>query len=194
MNNGVALAEALDQPFQLVYALTFRATAHWERGESEETLREAGRARVLAEEQGFEWWGSVSALWEVAERLVRTGDPSELPELLDIAARAAASGNRGGSTSVMARVAEGARAAGDGATAALLVDMAFEASAETNQPWWDASLHRMRAEMLFDRAESAAEAGTGDTEALLGEADGEWRRAMALAEERVTRCTASAPP
>ena len=57
MNDGVTLAEALDQPFQLVYALTFRATAHWERGESAETLQEAGRARVLAEEQGFEWWG-----------------------------------------------------------------------------------------------------------------------------------------
>ena len=89
MNDGVALAEALDQPFQLVYALTFRATAHWERGESAETLQDAGRARILAEEQGFEWWGSISALWEVAERLVRSGDSSELPELLDIAARAA---------------------------------------------------------------------------------------------------------
>jgi hypothetical protein len=38
--------------------------------------------------------------------------------------------------------------------------------------------------LLVDRAESAAEAATGDTEALLGEAEGEWRRAMALAEER----------
>jgi class 3 adenylate cyclase/tetratricopeptide (TPR) repeat protein len=184
MNDGVTLAEALDQPFQLVYALTFRATAHWERGESAETLQEAGRARVLAEEQGFEWWGSISALWEVAERLVRSGDSSELPELLDIAARAAASGNRGGSTNVMARVAEGARAAGDGATAALLVDMALETSAETNQPWWDACLHRMRAEILFDRAAAGAEAGTEDTGALLREAEGEWQRAMALADER----------
>ncbi len=184
MNDGVTLAEALDQPFQLVYALTFRATAHWERGESAETLQEAGRARVLAEEQGFEWWGSISALWEVAERLVRSRDSSELPELLDIAARAAASGNRGGSTNVMARVAEGVRAAGDGATAALLVDMALETSAETNQPWWDASLHRMRAEILFDRAAAGAKAGTEDIGALLREAEGEWQRAMALADER----------
>ena len=53
----------------------------------------------------------------------------------------------------MARVAEGVRAAGDGATAALLVDMALETSEATNQPWWDASLHRMRAEILFDRAD-----------------------------------------
>ena len=194
MNDGVTLAEALDQPFQLVYALTFRATAHWERGESAETLQEAGRARVLAEEQGFEWWGSISALWEVAERLVRSGDSSELPELLDIAARAAASGNRGGSTNVMARVAEGVRAAGDGATAALLVDMALETSAETNQPWWDASLHRMRAEILFDRAAAGAEAGTEDTGPCC-----ERRRASGSAEWHwptsvVTQCTASAPP
>jgi class 3 adenylate cyclase/tetratricopeptide (TPR) repeat protein len=184
MNDGVALAEALDQPFQLVYALTFRATAHWERGESAETLHEAGRARALAEEQGFEWWGSISALWEVAERLVRSGDSAELPELLDIASRAAASGNRGGSTNVMARVAEGMRAAGDGAAAILLVEMALETSAETNQPWWDASLHRMRAEILFDRAAAGGEEGTEDPGALLREAEGEWQRAMTLAEER----------
>ncbi len=184
MNDGVALAEALDQPFQVVFALSFRATGHWERGESAETLEDAERARALAQEQGFEWWGLVSALWEVAERLARTGDASELPELLDIAARAAASGNRGGSTSVIARVAEGARAAGDDATAALLVDMALEASVETDQPWWDASLHRMRAEILFDGAEAATDAETQDTEALLQQAEGEWRRALALADER----------
>ncbi len=183
MNDGVALAESLDQPFQLVYALTFRATAHWERGESPETLEDAGRARSLAEEQGFEWWGSISALWEVAERIMRTGDPSLLPELLDIAARAAASGNRGGSTSVMARVAEAVRAGGDDATAAALVDMALEASAETSQPWWDAALHRMRAELLFSRAEVDEGDKLEGTEALRRQAEDEWQQAMAFADE-----------
>ncbi len=184
MNDAVALAESLGQPFQVVYALTFRATAHWERGESAETLEDAGHARSLAEEQGFEWWGSISALWEVAERLVSTGDAARLPELLDIAARAAASGNRGGSTSVMARVAEGAWAAGDDATAAALIDMGFAASAETNQPWWDAALHRMRAELLFAQAEAEHDGGPVDADALRQEAAGEWQRAMALADER----------
>ena len=41
----------------------------------------------------------------------------------------------------------------------------------------------MRAETLFDRAQSATEAGTEDTEALLREAEGEWRRAISLADE-----------
>ena len=82
MNDGVTLAEALGQPFQLVYALTFRATAHWERGESAETLQEAGRARVLAEEQGFEWWGSI-------ERVVGSGRTPDPLRRLFGAARAA---------------------------------------------------------------------------------------------------------
>jgi adenylate cyclase len=184
MNDGVALALALDQPFQLVFALTFRATGHWERGESAETLENAGRARALADEQGFEWWGSISGVWQVAERLMRTGDPSYLPELLDLAARAAASGNRGGSTSVMARVAEAAQAVGDGATASALVDLAFEASAETNQPWWDASLHRIRAEILFHQAGTDAGGGPENEEALLRKAESEWHGALELADER----------
>ena len=70
MDDGVALAETLGQPFHLVFALAFRATAHWERGESDATLEDAQRGRTLADEHGFEWWGSISALWEVAERLV----------------------------------------------------------------------------------------------------------------------------
>jgi hypothetical protein len=62
--------------------------------------------------------------------------------------------------------------------------MAFDASAETNQPWWDASLHRIRAEILFHLAGTSDGGGPEGEEALLAEAENEWQSAIALAEER----------
>ena len=183
MDDAVALAETLGQPFNLVFALAFRATCHWERGEALETLREASRARQLAQEQGFEWWAAVSGVWEAAERVVSAGDPAALPELLEISMVAGASGNRGGSTTVMARVAEAIRAGGDLATAAVFVDMALATSVETNQPWWDSALHRMRAELCFDQAVSDTDGLPGSGEMLMKRAEEEWLLSLDLAAE-----------
>jgi predicted ATPase len=151
VNDGVALAEALGQPFNLVYALVFKATIHWTRGESAELLESAHRARLIAEEQGFDFWAGVSRLFEASERVIAHGDHSKILDVLEGSMVAGASGNRGGSTPVFARVAEALRAAGDLAAAQDLVQAAFDVSAETGQRWWDADLHRMRAELILEQ-------------------------------------------
>ncbi len=180
MDEAVALAEELGQPFNLAYALTFRATAHWERGESEATFHDAHRARELAEEQGFDWWAVIGGLWETAELVVAEGDTSALPRLLELATAASEFGNRGGSTTVMALVANAFRATGDLETARAFVDMALEESRETNQPWWDADLHRIGAELLAARAMVAGD--PQEAEVLLRDADLEWNAALECAE------------
>jgi adenylate cyclase len=121
-------------------------------------------------------------VWEVAERVVTTRDAVALPHLLEVAMIAGASGNLGGCTTVMTRVAEASRAAGDHETAAAFVDMALAASADTNQPWWDANLHRMRAELLIDEAERHADVVLDDE--LVQRAETEWLRALELAAHR----------
>ena len=113
MVDAVELADALGQPFNRVFALFFLATAHWERGESEETLRMAEQARWLGEEQGFVFWTGISGVWEGAERVVSLGDHSAVAAVLEAGMAAGASGNRAGSGTVLARVAEATRAAGD---------------------------------------------------------------------------------
>ena len=179
MDDAVSLAKRLSQPFNLAYALAFRATAHWERGEGEATLQDARRARELSEEQGFDWWAVIGGLWETAELVVGQGDSSALTRLLELATAAGESGNRGGSTTVMALVANAFRATGDLETAGAFVDLGLNESRETNQPWWDADLHRMRAELLAARAEAA---GDTDREGMLEEAEGEWRTALEHAD------------
>jgi class 3 adenylate cyclase/tetratricopeptide (TPR) repeat protein len=181
MDDAVDLAEGLAHPFNLAYALTFRATAHWERGESSATYRDARRARELAEELGFDWWAVIGGLWEMAELVVAEGDLSALPRLLELATAASEFGNRGGSTTVMALVANAFRAAGDLETASSFVDLALNESIETNQLWWDSDLHRIRAELLAAR--SATAGGSAERDALSRDAEDEWRKALHHAEQ-----------
>ena len=113
MNDGVALAEALDQPFQLVYRPDLPGDRPLGTGGVGGNPRGCGAGPSAGPGAGLRMVGFGERSVGSGRTPGRTGDASELPELLDIAARAAASGNRGGSTNVIARVAEGARAAGD---------------------------------------------------------------------------------
>jgi tetratricopeptide (TPR) repeat protein len=183
-DEAVALAELLGQPFNLAYALAFRATSHWERGESLETLHDAGLARQLAREQGFEFWDGVSGVWEEAERVILTRDPARLPQVFEASMLAGSSGNRGGITSVMARIAEAAQAAGDLETTWAFLDAALVASRETEQVWWDSALHRMRAEVLFESSDGEEGITLGDEQSTWERAEVEWLLALDLADQR----------
>ncbi len=157
LEDAVALATELEQPFDQAYAYLFKATIHWARGESQEVIDAAGAARRLAEEQGFDFWTALSRLFETAELTVRTGDAGLVPAVIEASLVAGESGNRGGSTPVLARVAEALRAAGDANGALAMIDAALDVSEETGQRWWDAELFRLRAELLVESADE----GTG---------------------------------
>ncbi len=184
LDDAVDLAVRLGHPFHLVYALFFKASGHWERGEGAETLRAARRAREIAEEQGFAFWTGVTGVWEMAEHVIQTGDCLAVPKVIEAGLVAGESGNRGGSTVVMARVAEAAQAAGDLETAAAVVDMALAASDETGEVWWDSALHRMRAELLFEAASGGPDVGQGGRPVSVDEAEREWLLALQLADSR----------
>jgi class 3 adenylate cyclase/tetratricopeptide (TPR) repeat protein len=180
--DAVDLADTIGQPFNRVYALVFLATGHCERGESAETLRFAERARWLAEEQGFDLWAGVGGVWEATERVV-TGDHGALDDVLQAGFAAGGTGSLGGSTNVLGRVAEAARAAGDREMTAGLLETALSLSAETGQPWWDAALHRQRAELLFDGAATGGERDLADPTHPWSQAADAWLRSLELAEE-----------
>jgi len=182
LGQAVALADALDQPFNRVFALSFLATAHWERGESDETLRYAEQARWLAEEQGFVFWSGISGVWAGAERVISRDDHLAVGAVIEAGMTAADTGNRGGSTTVMARVAEATRAVGDLETTRAVIDMALAESAETGQPWWDSALLRMRAELVVDEATTGRAADLDDPDHPWGRAAADWRGALETAE------------
>jgi tetratricopeptide (TPR) repeat protein len=179
---AVDLAEDIGQPFNLAYALTFRATGHWERGESADTLHFAERAHCLAREQGFDLWAGISGVWVAAERVIGQGDHSAVTSVLEAGLVAGDTGNRGGSSCVLGRAAEATRAAGDLDTTWAILELARSVSVDTGQPWWDASLHRMRAELKFDEADEGTDADIGDPEHPWSKAAQEWERSLELAE------------
>ncbi len=179
---AVDLADAIGQPFNRVYALTFLATGHCERGESAETLRYAEQARWLAEEQGFAFWAGIGGVWEAAERVVAQGDRAALDDVLQAGFAAGGTGSLGGATNVLGRVAEASRAAGDRDMTAGLLGTALSLSAETGQPWWDAALQRQLAELRFDEAASGDEHDLADPDHPWSQAAEAWLRSMELAE------------
>jgi len=176
------LAEDIGQPFNLAFALTFRATGHWERGEAADTLRFAERAHSLAQEQGFDLWAGISGVWVAAERVISQGDLSALTSVLEAGLIAGDAGNRGGSSTVLARAAEATRAVGDLGTTWAILELARSVSEDTGQPWWDSSLHRMRAELKFDEADAGTGADLGDPGHPWSGAAQEWERSLAVAE------------
>ena len=146
-------------------------------------LRFAEQARGLAQEQGFDLWAGISGVWAAAERVISQGDHAAVTSVLEAGLVAGDSGNRGGSSSVLARAAEATRAAGDLDTTWAILELARSVSEETGQPWWDSSLHRMRAELRFDEVDAATEAEPGDPEHPWSEAAREWERSLELAQQ-----------
>ncbi len=179
---AVDLAEELGRPFNRVFALAFLATGHWERGETAETLHFAEQARCLAEEQGFAFWAGISGVWEAAERVISLGDHGALEAVIQAGLVAGETGNRGGSTAVLGRVAEAAHAARDRATTQGVLDMALSVSAETGQPWWDSSLLRQQAELLFAEVTSGTADDLADPTHPWSAAAAAWLASLDLAD------------
>ena len=179
---AVDLAEDIGRPFNRVYALAFLATGHWERGEATETLRYAEQARRLAEEQGFAFWAGISGVWEHAEHVITLGEFDSVDAVIQAGLAAAETGNRGGSTAVLGRVAEATLAAGDRATTQGILDMARSVSTGTGQPWWDSSLLRLQAELLFREARTGTRDDLSDPAHPWSRAAAAWIEALRCAD------------
>lgn len=152
LDDSVALARTLDQPFNVAYALFFRCTVEWARGESAAALATAAEARELSQDQGFAFFAGVARIFELSELTVISRDTQHIPEILDTSIICSSTGNQGGSVPLMSRVAEALWAAGDIGTALFVLDGGFVSSQENGQPFWDVELYRMRAELTVAAA------------------------------------------
>ena len=179
---AVDLAETLGRPFNRVFALAFLATGHWERGETTATLHFAEKARRLAQEQGFSFWAGISGVWEEAERVITLGDHDALGAVFEAGLMAEETGNRAGAPTVLGRVAEAAASAGAADTAQGIIDMGLSVSAETGQPWWDSSLLRQQAELLFAQIASGTADDLSDPAHPWSRAAASWLAALDLAD------------
>lgn len=158
LDQAEALARDLGHPFNLVYAVCFKAAVHATLGDRHAQEECAARVVAIAEEQEFPFFAGMGRMFHAGARAIRTGDPTALEEYMQGSALAASTGTRGGAPLFISLLAETQRALGAATDALGLVDAGLALSAETGQPYWDADLLRVRGELLVELEPDKAEA------------------------------------
>ena len=148
-HEGIDLAHSLGQPFNVAYALTAAAVAHWVRGDLAEQEETGKRVEAIGSEQAFDFWTGVGRIFHWGARALSTRNPSAIPELIEGTMIAARTGQSGGATALLALMAEAHMAVGDVGSAAGTVEGALAISAETGQTGWDARLLSLKGTLVL---------------------------------------------
>ncbi len=137
---AIDLARSLGQPFNVAYALTAAAVAHWVRGDLAAQEETGKQIEAISEEQAFEFWTGIGRIFHWGARAISTRNPSAIPELIGGTVISARSGVRGAVPALLAMMAEAHMAVGDMGSAAGTVEGALSLSAATGQTSWDSRL------------------------------------------------------
>jgi predicted ATPase len=170
--DGLVLADRLDDPFSVAYALAFTAWVDQFQGNREGVLEKAREAIRLATEKGFPYWlsiGKVMEGWaEAATRPVR----STIRNLRDRVEDHRALGTNLFMPCFLALVGDAQLRAGQTDACAAALDEAETFQERTGERWWETEIHRLQGELLLAR--------NGDH----AEAESRFEKALALARER----------
>jgi class 3 adenylate cyclase/predicted ATPase len=165
-DEAVALAQRLEYPLSLAEALFFAGAVRFERGELDRTRERAEEIVGLAEQLGFPLLLGAGRLLRGWARVESGESEAGIAEIQQAIVELAGIGSGMGAPQVLFALAEGLRKVGrhDDALGALgLGDVLAE---QQGQHFYDAELHRLRAEILLDTDGDAVE----EVEALLGQA------------------------
>jgi tetratricopeptide (TPR) repeat protein len=172
---AVALAQQLNHPFNLAFALFMGETVGHNLRRDVAALRESAAETIaLSETQAFPFWLGLGRAYHAAAR-VTEGDADALPEIMAGLALAAETGNQSGVSGMFAVLAEAQQAAGQLREAQGTVATGLAIAAQTGQPFVDADLHRLDGDLLLATGGSADEAAA------------RYHRALAIAREQGAR-------
>ena len=163
---AVALARRLEHPFCLVDPLLTAAAIQFERGELERARLFAEELVGLSERFGFPFYLGIGRLWRGRVRIHLDGAEAGLAEVQQGLADLAAIGSTIGATVAFHSLAEGFLKLGRHGDALRALADALTHSEQRGEHHLDASLHRLRAEILLDLDTAAVD----EPEALLHQA------------------------
>lgn len=170
--DGLKLAEGLDDPFTMAYALAFTSWVDQLQDNRKGLLEKARAAIRLATEKGFPYWLSIGKVMEGwAEAAENPGDAT-IRTLRDRVADHYALGTNLFMPSFLGLVADVALRAGQTDTCGDALDEARPFLERTGECWWESEIHRLRGELLVAR--------DGD----YTEAEYWFQKAIAFARER----------
>jgi predicted ATPase len=147
-DEAIALARKLEHPFSLGLALFFAAMVHQARRDPLAARTHAEAAVVIARDQGVRLllaWATTLAGWAMAAQGDRVGGMTRMRAGL---ADAQATGSPQFRSHMLGLLAEAHLAAGAHAEGLQFVDEALAIVARTGEAFYEAELHRLRAELL----------------------------------------------
>ncbi|MEN8181687.1 MAG: AAA family ATPase [Myxococcota bacterium] len=148
---AVALARRLEHPMSLASALFWEGTVRYLRREAAITTELAEEIIAIAEERGFPLYLSLGRClrgWARAEAGEGEAGLAEIEQALAALARTATGV---GAPLFLASLAEAERRLGRHDQALAVLSVGCARSREMGQPFCDAEMHRLRAEILLDR-------------------------------------------
>jgi predicted ATPase len=161
---AVALAKRVDHPLSLANALYFAGLVHGERGELDRMRERAGEVVDLAERLGFPNYLGLGKVLRGFARVESGEGEAGLAEMQQALVELARIGSGLGAPAVLRMLAEGLRKAGRHDEALGALGLGVAQAEQQGQHFYDAELHRLRAEILLDMDGNAVE----EAEALFG--------------------------
>jgi predicted ATPase len=149
VNEAIALARELSHPFSEVLALDYAAMLHQFRGEPELAHGRAEAARVMCEEQGFEYyrvWALIIQGWVLT---ARGRADKGLDEIQGGVTAIRATGAAYRLPYYLALLAGAHAKSGQPASGLTLLTEAFDQMRKAGEFWMEAELYRLRGELLL---------------------------------------------
>jgi predicted ATPase len=165
-SHALRLAQQLGQPFSQVIASTYLALLQQLRAERATFRRQAEEALELASEFKATYYRAWAAILVAYARTLGSPEPTGLPRLRGAIESFKETGARVRLPYYLALLADAHLRADEAEGGLAEVEEALSRSRETNERWWDAELHRLRAELLLAGGAEAAEAEAALSRAL----------------------------
>jgi predicted ATPase len=163
---AVALAKRVDHPLSLALALFFAGICHVQRGELDRTRERSEEVVVLAEQVGLPFYLGLGRAFRGGAQ-VRSGEgEAGIAEMRQAIIELAGIGSGIGASQILFWLADSLRIVGRHDEALGTLGLGVARAEQQGEHFYDAELHRLRAEILLDTDGNAAP----EAEALFGQA------------------------
>ena len=157
-SHALRLARQLGQPFSQAIAATYLALLQQLRADPATFRRQAEEALELATEFKATYYRAWAAILVAYAETLGSPEAAGLARLRSAIESFKETGARLRLPYYLALLADAHLRAGEAEAGLDVVEEALSRSRETNERWWDAELHRLRAELLLAGGAEAAEA------------------------------------
>jgi predicted ATPase len=155
---AVALGRRVEHPLSLANALVFAGVVHVQRGELDRARERAEEVVSLAERLGFPFYLGLGRFNRGFARVESGEGEAGIAEMQQAMVELARIGTGLGAPQILCLLAEGLRKVGRHDDALGVLGLGIARAEQQGQHYYEAELHRLRAELLLDMDGNAVEA------------------------------------